>query len=197
MGRSTQAEQGRYGCFDVLSSCFKLPKPRSPSPDTPTARPGYAQSPQTQPDKSEVPVDLRLRGPFITPLVAVAYAGSLEVAKLLIEHGADVSIKPEPGDMSDFGGVLGAAFCGHNGIELVPCLIQQAEADPNRIIQDLWERSPWVNGLNINPEKEISKWLFRKNYLDPNEVQGMEISSSPALSPLVEIAKRFAKGELS
>ncbi|UKZ68210.1 uncharacterized protein TrAtP1_009245 [Trichoderma atroviride] len=53
MGRSVQKEQGYFGCLDVLSSCFKQPpKARSPSPDTPNARPARAQSPETKAPKA-------------------------------------------------------------------------------------------------------------------------------------------------
>ncbi|KAK1969035.1 hypothetical protein LY78DRAFT_380936 [Colletotrichum sublineola] len=58
MGRHVQEDQGRrYGCLDVLSSCFKQPpQSRSPSPDTPNARPARAHSPETKPSHSDIPL---------------------------------------------------------------------------------------------------------------------------------------------
>ncbi|KAI3555644.1 hypothetical protein CABS01_02792 [Colletotrichum abscissum] len=61
MGRSVQAEQGHYGCLDVLSSCFnkssKLPH-QPPRPDTPNARPAYAKRYETESGQSHFPLPL-------------------------------------------------------------------------------------------------------------------------------------------
>ncbi|KAK1969034.1 hypothetical protein LY78DRAFT_678825 [Colletotrichum sublineola] len=135
-------------------------------------------------------VDLRLDGEYDTPLMAAVHSGSLDIAKLLIKHGADVNIKPEP---SQYGGVLGAAFCGRRAVELIPYLIEEAGADPNRIIEDLRERNP-QGDLGLGPEA-ISEWLFFKNYLNPEEVKGLDYNASPnALGPLIRTAReRFAR----
>ncbi|KAF9776186.1 hypothetical protein IL306_005660 [Fusarium sp. DS 682] len=143
--------------------------------------------------KAGATVDLRLGGEFSTSLVAAAYRGSLDTAKILIKHGADVSIRPEPNDSDRFGGVLGAALCGYGATELVPYLIAEAGATPNRIIEDLMERDPWVNNSNKGSAQEMCTWLFENNYLNPNEVQGLEIGDTRALRPLVETAQRFTR----
>ncbi|KXH61667.1 hypothetical protein CSAL01_03843 [Colletotrichum salicis] len=57
MWQSVRAEQGCYGCLDVLSSCFKQPsKTRFPSPDALNARLARAQSLKTMSGKSDVPL---------------------------------------------------------------------------------------------------------------------------------------------
>ncbi|UKZ68209.1 uncharacterized protein TrAtP1_009244 [Trichoderma atroviride] len=137
-------------------------------------------------------VDLRLDGEFSTPLVTAAYYGSFKVAKLLIKYRADVKIKQEPIDSNTIGGVLGAAFCSHQAIKLVSYLIEEAEADPNRIIEDLMGRNPWVSNP-LESRGKISEWLFRNKHLNPDEVQGLEIGDCRALKPLVRTAKRFAR----
>ncbi|KAK1238154.1 hypothetical protein MKX08_002733 [Trichoderma sp. CBMAI-0020] len=139
-------------------------------------------------------VDLRLDSKYSTPLVAAAFSGSLEVAKLLIKHGADVKIKPEHIDSGQYGGVLGAAFCGPRPMKLAPYLIEETGADPNRIIEDLRGRNPWVVNLYESSRIDINEWLFRNNYLNPDEVQGLEeIGYCKALKPLVQTAKQFAR----
>ncbi|KAK2015697.1 ankyrin [Colletotrichum eremochloae] len=132
-------------------------------------------------------VDLRHNGEYNTHLMAAAHRGSLDIAMLLIKHGADVNIKPEP---SRYGGVLGAAFCGWRATWLIPYLIEEAGADPNRIIEDLRERDPWVSDSKRDSRREISKWLFSKKHLDPEKVRDLDYNASwDALGPLINTAR--------
>ncbi|KXH61668.1 hypothetical protein CSAL01_03844 [Colletotrichum salicis] len=136
-------------------------------------------------------VDLRLYGEYDTALMAAAYSGSLDVAKLLIKHGADVNIKLEP---SRFGGVLGAAFCGYGVMKMIPYLIEKAGANPNRIIEDLRERDPWISDSNKGSAYEISEWLFAKSYLNPEEVRGLAYNAYwNVLEPLIQLASWLLK----
>ncbi|KAG7073014.1 ankyrin protein [Colletotrichum scovillei] len=138
--------------------------------------------------KSGATVDLHLdNGDGTTPLSVAAYEGALNVIELLLEHGADRNIKS-----GKYGGILGAAFSGISAMKVVRYLIEEAGLHPRRIIEDLLENHAWVNEHFVVKRYKVSKWLFSRNYLKPEEVRDLAHDMyGEALKPLVETARRI------
>lgn len=66
--------------------------------------------------------------PFGSHLAAAAFGGSIEIVRLLVEHGADVNAPLEYGN---FGSALAAGGHGTGSVQMVKYLIEEAGADPN------------------------------------------------------------------
>lgn len=87
-------------------------------------------------------VNLQIPGPYDIPIVAAAVGGR-EILDLR-SRGADVKTHPKS---RDYGGILAAAFCGKQPDMLVPHLIEEAGADPGRLMTDLLAKNPRKSGI--------------------------------------------------
>ncbi|RGP66319.1 ankyrin repeat [Fusarium sporotrichioides] len=130
-------------------------------------------------------------GELGTPLLQAARSGSLKIAKLLISCEADVNIRTG----EKYGGVLAAAFA-HGRSEVLTYLIEEANADPYRMISDLAAKKPVVTDLYRKERKEMAIYLFTSHHLEVNDSRLQEIVNMPELriaEPLreiIEIAKQ-------
>ncbi|KAI0449027.1 hypothetical protein F5B21DRAFT_495696 [Xylaria acuta] len=119
-------------------------------------------------------MDVRTNG-YGSPLAAAAYRGSMEVVKLLISHGADVNIHSET---SRYGGVLGAAFVGHGGVNMIVYLIEEAGADPHRIISDLSARKLYISDSTqgrLSLKRDIARYLYSHTHVTLDELRSLEV----------------------
>ncbi|KAL5086890.1 hypothetical protein Trisim1_008639 [Trichoderma cf. simile WF8] len=73
-------------------------------------------------------VNLYTKGDFGSPLAAAAWGGSIEIVRLLIEHGADVNA---PLKYGKYGSALAAGGVGISRVQMIKYLIEEAGADPN------------------------------------------------------------------
>jgi ankyrin repeat protein len=101
-------------------------------------------------------VDVNMRGPDRnTPIMEAAYAGHLEMAKLLLVHGADLSAKKTDGatatlligDHKD----VGALF------KNVSQLVDAASSGDIRTLQELVDSGTPVNGLDQNGRAALNE----------------------------------------
>ncbi|KAL3595587.1 hypothetical protein FPOAC2_09932 [Fusarium poae] len=125
-----------------------------------------------------------------TPLLQAAKSGSLQVAKLLVGRGADVDVQTE----ERYGGVLAAAFCNGKS-EMLAYLIEEAEADPYRLIFDLVTKKPVVydfydDNCYEEQRKKMAAYLLINQYLEVNDSRVQEMVNMPGLEmakPLMEM----------
>jgi ankyrin repeat protein len=101
-------------------------------------------------------VDANMRGPDRnTPIMEAAYAGHVEMAKLLLDHGADLSAKKTDGasatlligDHKD----VGALF------KNVSQLVDAASSGDMRTLQELIDSGTPVNGLDQNGRAALNE----------------------------------------
>ncbi|KAL6830394.1 hypothetical protein J3E69DRAFT_353691 [Trichoderma sp. SZMC 28015] len=69
---------------------------------------------------------LLIQDKFGSPLAVAACGGTIEIARLLVEHAADVNA---PLKYSDYGSPLAARGVGNGGVRMVKYLIEEAGAD--------------------------------------------------------------------
>lgn len=122
------------------------------------------------------------------PLAAAAFNGHLEMAKLLISHGADVNIRLETGS---YGGVLAAAFFGKASSDVIVYLIENAGADPHRMIADLLTKhmaglSTHIQRLayyTVYSRENIARYLYSHDHVTLDELEHFQAQCSPDEKP--------------
>ncbi|KAJ2988525.1 hypothetical protein NUW58_g3928 [Xylaria curta] len=153
------------------------------NPDTPCANCPYDyairaaaenHNPDVMPVLIEAGANVDVRVCHYGSLLAeAAHDGALESAELLVKYGANVNIDLES---SEYGGVLAAAFCGRGGLKMITYLIEQAGADPHRLISDLLAKKPLISDTSREKSREdIAKqfldrgYMTREQFLELNE----------------------------